>query len=122
MATTTSTTPLSLADLRDSVKRIQNEGERFLQRLRRDASDLISGKTGPTDVIGAIRNARAQALSDLDARRVALRARVEGQLTDLAERVRHTLNAPATRDFDILSRRVADLERHVEKLRKDLAA
>jgi len=122
---------LSLADVRESVgesvKRMQNEGEKLVVRLRKEARGLVTAAPKPV-VPQAISDLREQAerlLKDLEERRNQLvesaRARVR-TLGDtvvkqfgLAEAQRVT---ELSREVTGLTLRLAEMERQIQALNK----
>lgn len=115
-------TLVSLDDIRASVKRFQQESERFVDRIRKDATDLVSGRRQPSSILDSLQQVRTQALEDIELRREKMRALVNDRLVALADTVRRGIGAANGKDIDYLGRRIADLEAKVEKLAKDQAA
>jgi len=121
---------LSFEEVRESVKRVQHEGERLVGRIRRDARSLV--ERGPRATVREaiadvgrfrtdVRARAASAIKDLDAQR----ARVSEAVDALRERVLtgmvQRLNVVPRSEFDNLSRRVDRLE-HEAASRKEQAA
>jgi len=115
-------TLVSLDDIRASVKRIQQESGRFVDRIRKDATDLVSGRSQPSSILDSLQQVRTQAIEDIEARRDKVRALVNERLLALADSFRRGIGAANGKDIDYLGRRIADLEAKVEKLSKDQAA
>jgi cell division septum initiation protein DivIVA len=115
-------TLVSLDDIRASVKRFQQEGGRFVDRIRQDASDIVSGRRKASSILESLQQARTQALEDIEARRERVWTLVNERLVALADSLRRGIGAANGKDVDYLGRRIADLEAKVEKLAKDQAA
>jgi len=121
---------ISLKDVRASVKRMQAEGERIVDRIRHDARSLVERNGMPAmDSVLALADVRKQAeraMHQLDKRRQELLANVEKRLKRVAETIVKGLNAATQAEMNDLSRRVAQLERRVDTIKdkgsKDQAA
>lgn len=120
MAASTATR-LSLDDVRDSVKRVQDEGEKLVIRLRDDARQLVDLPEMPK----VVQDLRAQAdrtLKDLDARRLRLvrdiesrRARVTKDVQTRTRRLVKDLEARRDQIVDTLRERLQTLGDTVAK-------
>jgi len=111
---------LSLADVRESVgesvKRMQNEGEKLVVRLRKEARGLVSATPRPAvpQAFEDLRKQAARLLKDLEERRDQL-------VESLRARVR-TLGDTVVRQLGLAeAQRVADLSREVTGLNLRLA-
>jgi hypothetical protein len=130
--TGTNTTRLpSLEDVRASVKRVRDEGERFVGRLQRDARTLVQKGTRPVvaDALADARRLRAdvrkrasQAIKDLDQRRSHLAKAVEDRLVRLAAETARRLRLPTREEIDTLTRRVNAVEGQLQTLLKQQKA
>ena len=119
----------SLEEVQASVKRMQNEGERLVGRLRRDARRLVERNGRPTvesilklaDVRRLRSDARKraeQAIEELESGRARLRAIAEKQLARLGALAIRQLGGVTQAQFAEVSRRLADVERRLDKLAK----
>ena len=59
-------TLVSLDDIRASVKRFQQEGGRLVDRIRQDATDIVSGRRKPSTLLDSLQQVRAQANEHYD--------------------------------------------------------
>jgi hypothetical protein len=115
----------SLAEVRDSVKRIRGEGERFLGRLRRE-TESFARKTR-AEVASDVRkirdelNARGErTVRDLEARGRRMVETFEKQVGRLAGAAGRQLGLGRLEDMPRLTKRVYELERRVEQLEQEL--
>jgi len=115
---------LTLKDVRASVSRMQNEGEKFVARIRRDARSLanrsrreaVSALLSETRKLQSDFRQRAEgAIKDHEARRARIVASLEEQVQTLAERVVKGLNVATTDEVNDLRKRIAELERRIER-------
>ena len=129
--------PLSLDEVRASVRRLQRRGRQMVGQLRHDARQFVerSGRPVVDQVLALVdvRRLRAdvpkqaeRAVRELDARRARLMAALEGQLERLTDPVVRELRA-AAREVEDIKRRIAHVERRLEtfvreKHSKDRAA
>jgi ubiquinone biosynthesis protein UbiJ len=114
------TARLSLDDVRASVKRARKEGERFVNRLRKDTRELL--KKSPRELVADARKRVEGLAKDLDEQRATLVKNATTQLTRLADELRKRVGAASAHDVDALTRRVAELERRLEHLTKKSVA
>lgn len=122
---------LALQEVRASVKRMQIEGERLMNRIRHDAQALAQRGRKQT-LNGLLTDARKlqddlrkraeRTLKDLDERRAGIVASLDEQVTRLAEAVVKRLNVARQDDLAELRSRVNELERRLNALSKERAA
>ena len=126
-----STGRLPLKELRESMKRMQNEGERLVGRIRRDAGALaargrreaVAGLLSDAQRIQRDLRLRAEAtVRVLEARRARITASLEAQASRLVERVVKRLNVLTQDEGEELRQRLTDLERRLDVLSKERAA
>lgn len=122
---------LSMKEVRASVKRMQVEGERLVDRIRRDATALASRtrKETVSTLLGDVRKFQAdlrkraeRAIQDLESRRSRIVATLEEQAVALAEKVVKGLNVASADEVADLRMKVAELERRFALLDKERAA
>lgn len=122
---------VSMDDVRAQVKRMQNEGERLVARLRRDAKGLLSSTRQQvvTDLLADARKLQMDvrkrvdaALKDLDVRRSRLLAEVEEQATKLVETLVKRLRVASAEDIGSLRTRIDALEKQVHQLGRELSS
>jgi hypothetical protein len=130
--TTASRLPL-FEDVRQSVKRMQAEGERLVGRLRHDARNLFvgerNGRATVTSALTDVRKLRAdvrkraeQALKEIGSRRERVVATVEDQLARLTELTVKRLRLATHEELEGAVKRISDLERRIETLVKQQKA
>jgi polyhydroxyalkanoate synthesis regulator phasin len=122
---------LSFKDVRASVRRMQNEGEKLVARLRREAR-VLSTRSRRDTVNGLLTDARKlqvdlrkraeKAIRDIEARRTRILATLEEQVTRVVESVVKTLNVASADDLAEIKKRIGDLERRLDALAKEKAA
>jgi hypothetical protein len=126
--TTTSRLPL-FEDVRQSVKRMQAEGERLVGRIRHDARTFFTAQRngrGPvtsalTDVSklrADVRRRAERALKEIGSRRERVLATVEEQLARLTELTVKRLRLATHEELEGAVKRISDLERRLETLAK----
>ena len=124
------TARVSMDEVREQVKKMQNEGERLVARIRRDARGLLSPSRQEVinNLVADVRKLQADlrqraetTLKDLDTRRAKLRATVEEQVTRVVETVVKRLNLASTDDLGNLRRRIDALEKQVNVLAREVA-
>jgi len=119
----------SLEEVQASVKRMQTEGERLVGRLRRDARRIVerNGRPAVESILklADVRRLRAdarkraeQAIEELESGRARLRAIAEKQLARLGALAIRQLGGVTQAQFAEVSRRLADVERRLDKLAK----
>jgi polyhydroxyalkanoate synthesis regulator phasin len=117
---------ISLNDVRASMKRMQAEGERLVARVRRDARTLATRSRRETvstllndarKLQGDLRKRAERAIQDLETRRTRILTSLEEQATALVERVVRGLNVATRDEVTELKRRIAELERRLDKER-----
>jgi hypothetical protein len=115
---------LTLKDVRASVSRMQNEGEKLVARIRRDARSLAtrSRREAVSTLLSETRKLQSdfrqraeRAMKDLEARRTRIVASLEEQVQTLAERVVKGLNVATPDEVNELRKRLAELERRIER-------
>lgn len=115
---------LTLKDVRASVSRMQNEGERLVARLRRDARSFAgkSRRDAVTTLLNETRKLQSdfrvraeRAIKELESRRTRLLASLEEQVQTLAERVVKGLNVATSDEVNELRKRINELERRIER-------
>ena len=111
---------ISLEDVRSSVQRIRNQGEKLVDRLRADAKDLIAN----APKVGSLDDARKRLD---DARRRAeeavkavqdLRTRRDQIVADIVARAIQTLGLAKAEHVAKLETRLGELERRIETIAK----
>jgi len=122
---------ISLADVRESVKRMQNEGEKLVVRIQKDARKFVKSTPRPA-VPQAIVDLGKQAekvLRDLEERRAPLVDSLRHRVQALADAVTKTLGvaeaemvAELAREVTGLTLRIANLERRIDLLAKETKA
>jgi len=120
MATKTATFP-RLAQVQESLKGLQSEGEKLLARVRKEAGKLVSkDQRKAIDSLVAqaksirndIQKRTEKALKTLEARAEKVYARVEKQVEPLVRR----LSLPTKHEVELLAKRLGSLEKKVEEL------
>lgn len=140
---------ISLNDVRDSVRRVQHEGERLVTRIRgeservadrvRRQAEEVAGRVrdearrwvGTPAVFDDVRRQAEQALAelqkrralittDLEKRRTALASDLRERATVLAGRITRALGAAEAERVKTLSREVTGLELRVAELERKL--
>jgi len=106
---------LSLDEVRASVKRMQNEGRKFVTRLRKDATALVNRR--PLDVLADARKRATKAVREFDAQRQRVRNLVIQRLTSLTDEAVARAGLAKAQDVSELKRRVHDLERRMERVK-----
>ena len=130
--TTASRLPL-FEDVRQSVKRMQAEGERLVGRLRHDARTFFvaqrNGRPTVTSTLTDVSKLRAdvrqraeRALKEIGSRRERVVATVEEQLSRLTELTVKRLRLATHEEIEGAVKRIADLERRIETLAKQQKA
>jgi polyhydroxyalkanoate synthesis regulator phasin len=122
--TDTNTTRLSLDDVRASVQRIRDRGERLVDRLRSDAKDLIANAPKVASLDEArkrLDEARKRAEDAVKAVQ-DLRSRRDEIVTDLLTRTIEALGLAKKDHVTRLEARVAELERRIDIASKTGAA
>jgi hypothetical protein len=132
MAQNTATRLPLFEDVRQSVKRMQEEGERLVGRIRHDARTFFVGRNGRPTVVSAlpdVRKLRAdvrqraeRALKEIGSRRERVVATVEEQLARLTELTVKRLQLATHQELEGAVRRISDLERRIETLSKQQKA
>jgi hypothetical protein len=114
------TNRLSLDDVRASVQRIRDRGEKLVDRLRTDAKDLIAN----APKVASLEEARKR-LDDArkraeDAVKVVqdLRSRRDEIVTDFVSRAISALGLAKAEQVTQLETRLAELERRIETVAK----
>lgn len=147
MAKSSAAVPISLNDVRASVRRVQGEGERLVTRIRGEservavtvrqrAEDLVervrseARRLIDTPLPGPLDDVRKQVervRRDLDERRTELVADLRKRADVLAAQITRSLGAAeatrvqaVSRDLTGLELRVAELERHLADVTRQL--
>jgi hypothetical protein len=118
------TTRLSLDDVRASVLRIRDQGEKLVDRIRTDAKDLIANAPKVVSIDEArkrLDEARKRAEDAVKAVR-DLRARRDEIVTDLVSRVIDFIGLAKADQVATLEARLAELERRLNAVDKRTAA
>ena len=110
------TAGLSFDDVRASVKRVQTEGRKFVNQLRKEATTLVNRR--PADVLADVRKRAARAVKELDAQRVRLSTLVVDRITGLADEAVTRTGLAKAQDVSDLKRRVHEIERRLERATK----
>jgi hypothetical protein len=114
------TSRISLEEVRASVERIRDRGEKLVNRIRTDAKDLLASAPNVVSIEEArkrLDEARqraedaVKAVQDLRTRRVEI-------VTDLVERAIKALGLAKAEHVAKLETRLADLERRIEAVAK----
>jgi hypothetical protein len=116
----TSTTRLSLDDVRASVQRIRDQGEKLVDRIRTDAKDLIANAPKVASIDEARKRLDEARKRAEDAVKVVrdLRARRDEIVGDLVTRAIDLLGLAKADHVAKLEMRLADLERRIEAVAK----
>jgi hypothetical protein len=119
-----STSRLSLDEVRASVNRIRNEGERLVGRIRHDALALVdAGRHRDVRKLQKeLRERAEEAAKDIRTQRTRLVGVVEELLARLADIITSTLKVVRQDELAAIGRRLAEIERRLEKLTKHKAA
>lgn len=106
-----------LEEVRQSVRRIQAEGERFVGRLRQDARALVERNRPEVLQIGEdVRKRAERALDDLQSQRARMVRALDDLTARLREGVVRALRVPDLEEFEVLSRRLTEAERRLDRL------
>ena len=129
--TTASRLPL-FEDVRQSVKRMQAEGERLVGRLRHDARSFFVAQSNGRPTVSAltdvsklradVRQRAERALKEIGSRRERVVATVEEQLARLTELTVKRLRLATHEELEGAVKRISDLERRIETLTKQQKA
>jgi hypothetical protein len=143
MANTNSTATLSLEEVRASVKRLQNEGERLFERVRDDARRFAARAPRPelpaavvdarkraeatlrregVRVLDEIRTRTEPITRELQTRREQLVATAQERARTLVDRATRALGLVETGRVSELSREVTGLSLRVAELERKLAS
>jgi methyl-accepting chemotaxis protein len=117
---------ISIKDVQASVKRIQDEGERLVGRLRKEAR-AITQRPRVSEVVADVRKLRVtvreraeQALEQVRTSSAATTLRE--QVTRVAETVIQRLGLATKDDVAELSKRLVEIEQRLEDIAKTKAA
>jgi hypothetical protein len=115
---------LSLDEVRASVNMIRNEGERLVGRIRHDALALVDAgrKRDVRKLQAELRDRAEEAVKDIRKQRTRLVGVVEELLARLADIITSTLKVVRQDELAAIGRRLAEIERRLEKLTKHKAA
>jgi len=114
------TTRISLDDVRASVQRIRDRGEKLVDRIRTDAKDLIANAPNVVSIDEArkrLDEARQRAEEAVKVVR-DLRERRDEIVTDLIARAIKALGLAKAEQESQLETRLVELERRIEKIAK----
>jgi hypothetical protein len=114
------TSRISLEEVRASVERIRDRGEKRVDRIRTDAKDLLANAPNVVSLDETRRRldeARKRAEDAVKAVQ-GLRTRRDQLVTDLVERAIKALGLAKTEQIATLETRLAELERRVETVAK----
>ena len=114
------TTRISLDDVRASVQRIRDRGEKLVDRLRTDAKDLLANAPKVVSIDEArkrLDDARQRAEEAVQAVR-DLRTRRDEIVTDVIARAIKVLGLAKADQVTELEVRLAELERRIEAVAK----
>ena len=114
------TTRISLDDVRASVKRIRDRGEKLVDRIRTDAKDLLANAPNVVSIEEArkrLDEARQRAEEAVKVVR-DLRGRRDEIVTDLVARAIKALGLAKAEQVTKLEARLSDLERRLEAVAK----
>jgi|CXWL01.1.fsa_nt_gi polyhydroxyalkanoate synthesis regulator phasin len=117
---------ISIKDVRASVKRMQNEGERLVGRLRKEARAIVS-RPRVSEVVADVRNLRTnvreRAEQVIDQVRASDAAKtLSEQATRVVETVIQRLGLATKEDVAELSKRLVEIEQRLDDLAKTKAA
>ena len=118
------TNRISLDDVRASVQRIRDRGEKLVERLRSDAKDLIANAPKVASLEEArkrLDDARKRAEEAVKAVQ-DLRSRRDEIVTDFVTRTINALGLAKAEHVTRLEARLADLERRLDAVAKTGAA
>ena len=114
------TTRISLDDVRASVQRIRDRGEKLVDRIRTDAKDLLANAPNVVSIEEArkrLDEARQRAEEAVKVVR-DLRGRRDEIVTDFLARAIKVLGLAKAEQVTKLEARLADLERRIEAVAK----
>jgi len=114
------TTRISLDDVRKSVQRIRDRGEKLVDRIRTDAKDLLANAPNVVSIEEArkrLDEARQRAEEAVKVVR-DLRGRRDEIVTDFIARAIKVLGLAKAEQVTKLEARLSDLERRIEAVAK----
>lgn len=114
------TTRISLDDVRASVQRIRDQGEKLVDRIRTDAKDLIASAPKVVSIDEArkrLEDARHRAEEAVQVVR-DLRTRRDELVGDLIARAISVLGLAKAEQITTLETRLAELERRIDAVAK----
>jgi ElaB/YqjD/DUF883 family membrane-anchored ribosome-binding protein len=114
------TTRISLDDVRKSVQRIRDRGEKLVDRIRTDAKDLLANAPNVVSIEEArkrLDEARQRAEEAVKVVR-DLRGRRDEIVTDFIARAIKALGLAKAEQVTKLEARLSDLERRIEAVAK----
>ena len=114
------TSRISLEDVRASVQRIRDQGEKLVDRIRTDAKDLLANAPKVVSIDEArkrLDEARQRAEDAVNVVR-DLRSRRDEIVGDVITRAIKALGLAKAEQVTHLETRLAELERRIEKLAK----
>jgi hypothetical protein len=124
MATKTTAFP-RFAQVQQSLKGLQNEGEKLITRIRKEAAKLVS-KDQRKAIDSLVSQAKAiradvqkrteKALKSLETRAEKVYARVESEARKRVEPLVRRLPLPSKHDLELLAKRLSSLEKKVEEI------
>ena len=117
------TTRLSLDEVRASVQRIRNQGEKLVDRIRSDAKDLIANAPKVVSIDEARKRLEDARKRAEDAVKVVrdLRARRDEIFTDLVDRAIELIGLAKAEQVANLETRLAQLEQRLNAVDKRVA-
>ena len=120
----TITSRISLQDVRASVQRIRDQGEKFVDRLRTDAKDLIANAPKVASIEEARKRLDEARKRAEEAVKVVqdLRSRRDQIVSDVITRAISALGLAKAEQVTKLEARLADLERRLDAVVKSAAA
>ncbi len=124
MATKAATFP-RLAQVQDSIRNLQSEGEKLLTRIRKEAGKLVS-KDQRKAIDNLISQAKAirndiqkrseKAIKMLESRAEKLYAQIEAQTKKRIDPLMRRLSLPTKHEVEQLAKRLSSLEKKVGEL------
>ena len=120
-----STAGNSVGQVRDSVKRLRSEGERFMGQIRRETTTFARRARAEIEsdvrkVRDELRSRADRSLKDLETRGRRLVESFEKQLTRLADAGRKGKAGGGLEELTKLTHRLGTLEQRVEQLEHEL--
>ena len=120
-----------LEQVQGTLKRVQAEGERVIERIRKDAGDLLgkNRQKAVKDLLAQAQKLREdlqkraeRAVKDLEERGQRIVAVIEKQAEKGVEPIIHGLNLPTRDEVEKLKKRISHLEKRIDEMAGSKAA